>query len=246
MAEAEEEQQGLGVEVGPPGKEGRVAEAEEEQQGLGVEEGPPGKEGRVAEAAKLHLILARKSGKKFETEMKKAMGPIFNRTRNGGDRYDLCIIYNDDVLLHKDQQEEVNAENHQDLGDNEDIPGFPERKIWFEFPERAVRIEQIVALLRAEKSQGISIWDTAEIIGRRRLLTQEEATRVHDEAHWKAIVGLKEMTYNERNAWNQEMFGSDIFACKESSEVARLSAGGFLEAIDRVFKGVQQVGITIC
>ena len=238
----EEQNRGPGLEVLLQGQELEEhlhgPELDEQLQGP---EGLPGeKEKRVAEAAKLHLVLSY-DGKKFESEVKKLMASAYERTRRGGERYGLAIIYHDDVLLHTDQQEEVNKENPGDP--EEDIPGFdPPRKYSFVFPESPARIEEIVALLKAEKSQGISIWDSAEVLSKRRLVTLDEATLVHDKDLFDETEGFSQWSYEKRNKYNLDNWQWSVFCGEGSSVAARLAAGSLLEGIDRVFKGVREGG----
>ena len=189
-----------------------------------------GGDGLVDEAADLYHIL-HLSGKKYVKEMGKALTKIYGRTKDGGKSFNLALIYHEDMKLHRDQQED----NEQVLDGEGNVVGFePERAQDFTFPERGVRIEEIVAQLQEE-----GIWDRAEIISEKRLLTREEATRILDPDLFDEIAGLGEKSHDYRDEWNRKNFMWSVYCSADSGDAARLAAGSVLNAIDRVFSGDQ-------
>ena len=189
-----------------------------------------GGDGLVDEAADLYHIL-HLSGKKYVKEMGKALTKIYGRTKDGGKSFNLALIYHEDMKLHRDQQED----NEQVLDGEGNVVGFePERAQDFTFPERGVRIEEIVAQLQEE-----GIWDRAEIISEKRLLTREEATRILDPDLFDEIAGLGEKSHDYRDEWNRKNFMWSVYCSADSGDAARLAAGSVLNAIDHVFSGDQ-------
>ena len=98
------------------------------------------------------------------------------------------------------------------------------------FPERPQRIKAIKALLEKE-----GIWDVADKLLYRRLVTKEEACLAHTEKHWLDLEKLSTMSPDEREEWNKKNADFSLFCCADTWDAARLAAGGVLVAIDHIF-----------
>lgn len=65
----------------------------------------------------------------------------------------------------------------------------------------------------------------------------QEIERVHDPAHVEAVLAAI-------NAGARDLSGGDVSVCRRSGEIARLAAGGAIEAVDAVMSG--KVGNAFC
>ena len=148
-----------------------------------------------------------------QKKMNELLGPIYDRTRLGGNAFKLGVVYHPNVELHGDQRE-GRCFGGVELGAQHESPQ---------------RTKAIYDLLLAE-----GIIGEADFISEAREATDEEILAVHTANHLANLKKLEKMSYKERDLWCARNDGKTIFSNDGTTKAALTSAGGVLLGIDHV------------
>ena len=148
-----------------------------------------------------------------QKKMNELLGPIYDRTRLGGNAFKLGVVYHPNVELHGDQRE-GRCFGGEVLGAQHESPQ---------------RTKAIYDLLLAE-----GIIGEADFISEAREATDDEILAVHTANHLANLKKLEKMSYKERDLWCARNDGKTIFSNDGTTKAALTSAGGVLLGIDHV------------